>query len=85
MATNLYGPDSPASLAYMNRRGAGVVKCGRAADLARLLPTLRREATLRIDGVEEPVGGIEECDNADDGRVRWQWWFDGSIDDSVKR
>jgi hypothetical protein len=65
-------------LTFEDRRGASVMRPLERSEVARVLRTLRRPATLTLDG--ETVGGIEEApDGADDRRVRWQWWYDRSV------
>ena len=65
-------------LIFGSKRGGSVVRELEASiteqELRRILSTLRRPARLELDG--EEVGGAEEANNADDARVRWQWWFD---------
>jgi hypothetical protein len=72
------------TLSYINRRGAGVCVHGPLHELAQKLKTLRCEATLRVDGQKEPIGGVVDLESdawrgADDKRVRWNWWYDADL------
>jgi hypothetical protein len=49
---------------------------GPLGDLCEKLRTLRRPAVLRAEGHEDPVGGCDRAEGADDQRIRWQWWCD---------
>ena len=73
---------SAGTLTYMDRKGAGVCRRGELSELAKRMKTLRCPATLRADGHEEPIGGIDKFDGADDGRIKWQWWYDATIVES---
>ncbi len=68
-------------LAYMSKRGAGVVQMGTAAELGSKLEKLRTNATLRSN-YGAVIGGTEACNGACDGDCGgWHWWYDHEGDD----
>ena len=68
-------------LAYMTKRGAGVVKMGAASELGPELERLRTPATLRSDH-GAVIGTTTRCDGACDGDCGgWHWWYDADGDD----
>ena len=66
-------------LSYMNRRGAGVLESLPGPEAVERIKKLRCEASIRVPGIPERVGGVDPIDGADDRRVRWNWWFDQMI------
>ena len=70
-------------LAYMTKRGAGVVKMGSARDLGPELEKLQTSATVRSEH-GAVIGGSSRCDGACDGDCGgWHWWYDADGDDEV--
>lgn len=70
-------------LAYMTKRGAGVVEMGTAAELGLKLEKLRTSATLRSDH-GAVIGRTEACDGACDGDCGgWHCWYDHEGDDVI--
>ena len=76
-------------LQYEAKSGASVCKRLTLAEVLPALKRLRRPAELLRDpGAGKsfiPCGGVEPIDNADDQRIRWQWWFDAEAKDPVAR
>lgn len=65
-------------LTYMDRRGASVFKQVTAAEAGKLLPRLRAPASL-FNEDREKVGGVSECDGADDQRIKWNWYIESDL------
>jgi hypothetical protein len=73
-----------ASLAYMTKRGAGVVYYGTCADLGKRMIRLKTSAILRSNhGVI--VGEVRECDGGCDAPCPgngWHCWYDSTGDEA---
>lgn len=67
-------------LAYMTKKGAGVVECGTAYELGPKLKTLKVDATLRSDH-GAVIGESRKCDGVCDGDCGgWHWHYDPTGD-----
>lgn len=67
------------TLFWTDRRGAGRVDHGDAAELAVRLKTLRRPARLEIDG--EIIGECRRIYRGDSRypRIKWLYWYDPDV------
>lgn len=65
-------------LSYVNRDGASCGTTVTAKEALAKLKKLRAPAQL-TDANHKVVGGCEEVDNADDRRIRWNWWMESDL------
>jgi hypothetical protein len=74
-----------ASLAYMTKRGAGIVKLGTCAELGKAMMRLRTPATLRSNH-GAIVGTMRKCDGTCDNPCPgkgWHGFYDPTGDETV--
>jgi len=73
--TNRLGSFAIARLTWIDRKGAGQMRQGNAAILAKRLETLRCKATLRLlDG--SVIGECYQLDQPEGRNRKWGWWYD---------